>query len=121
MAEGALQQRVSAQFRFYGELNGFLAPERREIEFAHAFDGTPSVKDRIESLGVPHTEIHLVLIDGEPVGCAHRLEGGESIAVYPRMPRRRAAPEDLRFVLDVHLGRLAAFMRLLGFDSVYRN
>ena len=120
MAEGALQ-RVSAQFRFHGELNGFLAHDRRGVEFAHAFDGTPSVKDRIESLGVPHTEIHLVLVDGEPVGETHRLEGGESVAVYPRAPRRRETAQDPRFVLDVHLGRLAAFMRLLGFDSVYRN
>jgi len=120
MAEGSLQ-RVSAQFRFHGDLNGFLAPDRRDVEFAHAFDGTPSVKDRIESLGVPHTEIHLVLVDGELVGDTHRLEGGESVAVYPRLPRRRAAAQDTRFVLDVHLGRLAAFMRLLGFDSVYRN
>ena len=36
----------------------------------------------------------------------------------------RVRPEPLRelqFVLDVHLGRLAAYLRLAGFDTVYRN
>ena len=82
---------TSAQFRFHGELNGFLAPERRDVAFAHAFVGTSSVKDRIESLGVPHGEIHLVIVDGEPVGCTHRLEGGEHIVVLPRVRPERVA------------------------------
>lgn len=121
--------RVS-QFRFYEELNDFLPPEWRKVAFAHAFDGTPTVKDRIESLGVPHTEVDLVLVDGESVDFSHRLHGGERVAVYPVFegfdigPVTRLRPEplrDTRFVLDVHLGRLTAYLRLLGFDCAYRN
>ena len=83
-----------AKFRFNGELNGFLAPERRDVAFAHAFDGT--VHDRIESLGVPHAQIHMVLVDGEPVCGTHRLQGGECVVVLPRRPRKLHAPRELQ-------------------------
>ncbi|WP_206859414.1 Mut7-C RNAse domain-containing protein [Lysobacter changpingensis] len=120
----------TCEFRFYEELGEFLAPERRKRSFTHAFDGTPSVKDRIESLGVPHTEVDLILVDGEPVPFSHKLTGGERVAVYPMFERfelgesNRLRPTPLReprFVLDVHLGRLASYLRLLGFDTLYRN
>lgn len=120
----------SCVFRFYEELNDFLAPRLRRREFEHRFDGTPSVKDRIEALGVPHTEVDLVLVDGESVDFSHRLHGGERIAVYPVFERLDIAPvnrlrvrplRDPRFVLDVHLGRLAAYLRLLGFDCLHHN
>ncbi|GAA5076226.1 Mut7-C RNAse domain-containing protein [Lysobacter panacisoli] len=118
------------EFRFYEELGDFLPPERRKRSFHHAFDGTPSVKDRIQSLGVPHTEVDLILVDGTPVPFTHRLTGGERVAVYPMFERfdvaetSRLRPRPLReprFVLDVHLGRLASYLRLLGFDTLYRN
>lgn len=117
------------EFRFYEELNDFLQPPQRKRTFVHEFDGTPSVKDRIESLGVPHTEVDLILVDGDPVGFDHRVSGGERVAVYPTFqglelgsgtPLRPPLPEP-RFVLDVHLGRLARYLRLLGFDSSYAN
>jgi len=120
----------TCEFRFYEELGDFLAPERRKRSFLHAFDGTPSVKDRIESLGVPHTEVDLILVDGEPVPFSHRLCGGERVAVYPMFERfelgeanhlRPTPLREPRFVLDVHLGRLASYLRLLGFDTLYRN
>lgn len=119
-----------SEFRFYEELNDFLPPGRRKRSFTHAFAGTPSVKDQIEALGVPHTEVDLVLIDGESVDFARRLHGGERVAVYPMFERfelagvTRLRPRPLReprFVLDVHLGKLAAYLRLLGFDALYRN
>mgnify|MGYP003576701787 FL=1 len=122
--------RSTCEFRFYEELGDFLAPDRRKRSFVHAFDGTPSVKDRIESLGVPHTEVDLILVDGEPVPFTYRLGGGERVAVYPVFERfelgeaNRLRPTPLReprFVLDVHLGRLASYLRLLGFDTLYRN
>ena len=52
-----------AEFRFYEELNDFLPPARRKVAFLHPFKGTPSVKDTIEAIGVPHTEVDLVLVD----------------------------------------------------------
>jgi hypothetical protein len=120
----------TAHFRFYAELNDFLAPPRRQVGFEHAFDGTPTVKDRIESLGVPHTEVDVVLVDGESVGFDHRLRGGERVAVYPvfeafdvgEVTRLRPTPlREPRFVLDVHLGRLAGDLRVLGFDARWDN
>jgi uncharacterized protein with PIN domain len=88
------------------------------------------VKDAIESLGVPHTEIDLVLVDGRSVRFDCQLRGGERVAVYPEFERfditpiHRLRPKPLRtprFVADVHLGTLARYLRLLGFDTLYGN
>src|SRR5579859_7057039 len=84
--------RASAEFRFYEELNDFLAPERRKRSFALEIDRGRSVKDAIESAGVPHTEIDLVLVDGVSVGFDHVLRGGERVAVYPVFERLDIAP-----------------------------
>lgn len=120
----------TSSFRFYEELNDFLPPARRKREFRHSFKGHPSVKDTIESLGVPHTEVDLILIDGVSVSFGRQLFGGERVSVYPVFealdisPVTRLRPEPLRrpsFVLDVHVGRLAGYLRLLGFDALYRN
>ena len=122
--------RRTAEFRFYEELNDFLPPERRKREFDYAFDGTPAVKDVIEAVGVPHTEIDLILVDGKSVGFDHRLEGDERGAVYPMFERLDISPlirlrpkplREPRFILDVHLGKLARYLRLLGFDTAYAN
>jgi uncharacterized protein with PIN domain len=118
------------EFRFYEELNDYLPPDLRKRSFTRAVSGVPSVKDAIESMGVPHTEIDLILVDGRSVGFGHRLRGGERIAVYPVFerfditPLHRLRPKPLRnprFVVDVHLGTLARYLRLLGFDTVYGN
>lgn len=118
------------EFRFYGSLRDFLSPARRDGRFVHRFEGTPSIKDQIESLGVPHTEVALILIDGAAVGFGRKLQGGDRVAVYPwfahlqpdGIDRLRSVPVgELRFVADVHLGRLASYLRLLGFDCLYRN
>ncbi|WP_137725919.1 Mut7-C RNAse domain-containing protein [Prescottella subtropica] len=118
--------RHHCEFRFYGELNDFLRPLLRRRTVVHVFDGTPSVKDRIEAFGVPHTEVDLILVDGGVVGFGRRLCGGERVAVYPTfqafdgLPRLRPPPPE-RFVLDVHLGALARYLRLLGIDCAYTN
>jgi uncharacterized protein with PIN domain len=115
-------------FRFYEELNDFLPPARRKRTFAYRFQGTPAVKDAIEALGVPHTEVDLVLVNGASVRFSHRLRCGERVAIYPvferlditPLVRLRPAPlRTPRFVADVHLGTLARWLRLLGFDTLY--
>ncbi|HSN70186.1 MAG TPA: Mut7-C RNAse domain-containing protein [Steroidobacteraceae bacterium] len=125
-----MPSRNRSTFRFYEELNDFLPPLRRKTAFDYEFDGTPSVKDSIEAVGVPHTEVDLILVDGESVDFRHLLRGGERVAVYPLferldiagLTRLRPAPlRDPRFVLDVHLGRLARYLRLAGFDTCYAN
>jgi uncharacterized protein with PIN domain len=119
-----------ARFRFYAELNDFLPAERRQRTFPVAFELNGSVKDMIESLGVPHTEVDLILANGRSVDFAYPVQDGDFISVYPVFesidisPVLRVRPEPLRepaFVLDVHLGQLAVYLRMLGFDTLYRN
>jgi uncharacterized protein with PIN domain len=119
-----------ANFRFYAELNDFLPPERRFTGFPYSFLDAATVKDRIESFGVPHTEVDLILVNGQSVDFAYRVRDGDRISVYPvfeafdiaGLTRLRPEPlRDVKFVLDVHLGRLAAYLRMLGFDALYQN
>jgi uncharacterized protein with PIN domain len=116
--------------RFHGPLNDFLAPERRGVDFPHPLRGPCSVKDLIESLGPPHPEVDRVLVDGQAVDFSHRVADGQRIDVYPpgHAPEGMTgvrvglpAPPELRFLLDVGLGRLAPLLRMLGFDTVWRN
>jgi len=118
----------TAEFRFYEELNDHLPVLRRKRAFTHAFAGAPPVKHVIESLGVPHTEVDLILVDGKSVRFSHRLRGGERVAVYPMFERLDVRPlyrlrgrpmRRTRFIADAHLGRLARNLRLLGFDALY--
>ena len=121
---------VLASFRFYEELNDFLVPERYKRTFAHIFHRRASVKDMIESFGVPHTEVELILANGKSVDFSYIVRDGDRIAVYPMFesldisPLLRLRPRPLRqpkFVLDTNLGRLARYLRLLGIDCLYRN
>ena len=82
----------SAEFRFYEELNDFLPAARRKVCFMQAFYGTPAVRDVIQAIGVPHTAVDLVLVDGCSVGFGHRLRGGERVAVYPVFERLDISP-----------------------------
>src|SRR3989442_4054356 len=125
-----LQTKAFAELRFYEELNDFLAPELRKRAFQVPIDRGRSVKDAIESAGVPHTEVDLVLVDGASVAFGHVLHGGERVTVYPVFERLDIAPvvhlrpsplRETRFVLDAHLGKLARHLRLAGFDSLWEN
>ena len=135
-----------ASFRFYAELNDFFSPmeqqgpERhvpfrretkpRSVKIPYRFHVSPTVKDAIEGLGVPHVEVDLILVNGVSVGFDHRLADGDRVSVYPvfesldigPVVRLREAPlRRTAFVVDVHLRRLARFLRLLGFDALHSN
>lgn len=121
---------IRVSIRFYAELNDFLPVRRRQVAFEHALRERASVKHVVETLGVPHTEVELILVDGESVDFAYQVSDGERISVYPVFesfdvgPLVRVRPQPLRatrFVLDVHLGKLAGYLRMLGFDTLYRN
>lgn len=121
---------LEASFCFEADLNYFLPPDRREIPFTHPFKEPPSIKDAIESLGVPHSEVYAILVNGESVNFSYLLQSGDRVIVYPRSECDRLSsssqlqpplPEVSRFVLDVHLGKLASWLRMLGFDTLYRN
>jgi uncharacterized protein with PIN domain len=113
------------ELRVYAELNDFLPPELRGTTVRREVREHQTVKDVIEAAGIPHTEVDLVVIGGEPVGFSHRPVSGDRLAVYPvfesldvaPIARLRPAPlRDPRFVVDVNLGRLARHLRLLGLD-----
>jgi uncharacterized protein with PIN domain len=113
--------------RLYGSLGDFVSASRRGAGFEHEAGEPRSAKDLVESLGVPHCEVQVVLVDGASVGFGHVLRGGERIAVYPYFSSIDAGdttageplPDDPRFVLDGHLGRLAAYLRALGVDAAH--
>jgi uncharacterized protein with PIN domain/sulfur carrier protein ThiS len=116
--------------RFYEELNDFLSKERQKTPFEIEFRSAGSIKDLIESLGIPHPEVDLIVVNGESVDFDYLVHDGDHISVYPQFesvdisPIIKLRPVPLRvprFVLDSHLGRLAAYLRMLGFDTLYRN
>jgi hypothetical protein len=116
-------------FRFYEELNDFIAREYRRREFNFCCTRDETIKHVIEALGVPHTEVELILVNGASVDFAHRLRQGDRVSVYPRFealdisPLLRLRPplRSTRFVADAHLGGLARLLRMAGFDTVYDN
>jgi len=117
---------ATATFRFYAELNDLLPRQWRQRDIAHAFRAPASVKDRIEAHGVPHTDVEFIQVNVAPVDFSYGVRDGDHVSVYPFMavvenprPLRPPYPRG-RFVLDQHLGRLAAYLRLLGMDCVHR-
>lgn len=119
-----------ADFRFYAELNDFLPDKKKSHSFSYAFNGTPAIKDSIEAIGVPHVEVNAILVNGASVNFTYQLQDGDNISVYPVsvnmdiLSTTRLQPPplpDTRFILDVHLGKLTHKLRMLGFDTLYRN
>jgi uncharacterized protein with PIN domain len=116
----------------HGDLTDFLPRHRRSGAHRRRFAGQPAAKDLLEALGVPHPEIAAITVNGAPAGLDRRLCDGDQVEAWAAAEARRAglipvlpvAPEDSadpRFVVDAHLGRLAAYLRMLGFDTWYRN
>ena len=122
--------KVVASIRFYAELNDFVVPEHRHREFELSSAGEAPIKHIIEALGVPHTEVELILINGVSVDFAQRLRQSDRVSVYPKFeafdisPVLRLRPHPLRvtrFLADAHLGGLARLLRMAGFDTLYAN
>ena len=118
---------ATATFRFHGELNAFLARAQRECAFAHAFARDATVKHAVEALGVPHTEIGRLCVNGAPAALDRPLGDGDRVDIHPERARPatespvQQQPERWRFVADAHLGGLAQLLRLAGFDTCYDN
>jgi uncharacterized protein with PIN domain len=119
-----------ATLRFYEELNDFLSPSYRKRPIDYWFNGERSIKDVIESLGVPHVEVDIILVNGQSVGFDYLLKHKDNVSVYPvfetlnisGLTHLREAPlREVRFILDVHLGKLDRYLRTLGFDTLYQN
>jgi uncharacterized protein with PIN domain len=112
---------VTSHFTFRPDLNSFLAPSRREGAFAYSFENGQSVKHLIEAAGVPHTEVGRIVVNSRPTGFEYQVQQDDRVIVFPADAANSPLPGAARFVLDNHLGRLAAYLRMLGFDVVYRN
>jgi uncharacterized protein with PIN domain len=119
-----------ASFRFFGSLNDFLPLVKKEVAIPYPFTGVPAVKDAIEAIGIPHPEIAGILINQQPAQPTTPLHPGDQVKVYPfngdypgypGYALRPEPPLPVRFILDVHLGKLAKALRILGFDACYQN
>jgi uncharacterized protein len=119
-----------ATFRFYEELNDFLPADKKKVAFVHSFNGIPSVKDVIEAIGIPHTEVDLILVNSQAVDFNYKVKNNDLVSVYPVFETleisgvsllRDKPLRDTKFILDVHLGKLAKYLRMLGFDTAYQN
>jgi uncharacterized protein len=116
--------------RFYEELNDFLPEAKRKKRFVHNYIDRTSVKDLIESLGIPHTEVDLILVNGKSVNFKYLINDEDDISIFPIFESldisdvQHLRPKPLRkpkFVSDVHLGRLTRYLRMMGFDVSYEN
>ncbi len=117
---------VTARFCFHGELEDFLAPARRGVEFPCLCAREATAKHMIEALGVPHTEVGRILVNGIVAGFTQRLRDGDRVEVDPAAAGRGDSaqpplPVPPRFIADAHLGGLARLLRLAGFDTLYDN
>ncbi|GAB1541665.1 Mut7-C RNAse domain-containing protein [Scytonema sp. NUACC21] len=119
-----------ASFRFYAELNDFLPVDKKQVVIEHFFTERASIKDTIEALGVPHPEVDSIEVNGKYVDFSYIVQDEDVINVYPisltssttsSISIKPKLSGIIRFVLDIHLGKLATSLRLLGFDTLYRN
>jgi len=119
----------SAGFHFYGTLNDFFSVDKKEKSIRYSFNENPAVKDAIEALGVPHTEVNVVAVNGAAVNFFYHLHNYDEVEVYPAnfitsynagslIP---AYSYPIRFIADVHVGKLAKALRITGFDTLYEN
>jgi uncharacterized protein with PIN domain len=108
----------TAYFEFFGRLQDFLARTQKDRILMVNFQGPQSIKHLAESLGVPHPEIGQLRINGQEGTLSTITQDGDRVELHPV---ENGCPTEPRFVLDGHLGRLTAYLRMSGFDSLYRN
>jgi uncharacterized protein with PIN domain/sulfur carrier protein ThiS len=109
----------TATFRFCEGLEPFLAKENRNHAFQYTCARAATLKNAIEALGVPHTEVGSIVVNGEPATLQRAVRENDVIEIYPR-ETEKVGPVPI-FLADAHLGGLARFLRMLGFDTLHRN
>ncbi|MEK7431835.1 MAG: Mut7-C RNAse domain-containing protein [Cyanobacteriota bacterium] len=117
----------TAKFVFYSELNFFLDNNKQNKEIKFNFNNNPSIKDSIEALGVPHTEVGLIKINDISVDFNYRINNGDNISVYPIYYSKetientllREEIKDYTFMVDANIGKMAKYLRMMGFDTYY--
>jgi hypothetical protein len=120
--------RFAVTLQFHGDLTFFLKRGHADGRVVRVLGEKTSVKDVIESCGVPHPEVDVILYGDAACGFGFQLNGDATVDVYPVPAARHVDPADrlqrphvTRFVVDGHLGKLARMLRLLGFDTLYRR
>lgn len=111
----------TAQIHFPPALDFFLPLDLRGRPLTMRFRGSPALKNQIEALGIPHPEVGRVTVNHQPCTLMYRLHDGDQIQVYAWTLADSASNEEPRFLLDNHLGRLTAYLRMLGMDALYPN
>lgn len=109
---------LKIRFRFYGRLNDFLRLSQKGRAFEPTVEGKPGLLDIAQALGVPHTEVGKIVASGRKRNFLYRIKEEDQIQIWPQEKFRS---HNLKFILDVHLGKLAKYLRLFGFDTLYRN
>jgi hypothetical protein len=116
------------RLRFHGDLNVFLGSKTDDAVIERPLSEKTSIKDVIESCGVPHPEVDLILVDDQPVGFGHTVAADAKVEVFAVENRdtnntatRLRAVGITKFVADGHLGSLTRNLRLLGFDVAYQR
>jgi len=114
------------RLHFHGDLSVFLGSKAGDAVIERRLTEKTSIKDVIESCGVPHPEVYTILVNGREVEFDHTLVNDAKVAVFSAVNRGTITTEKhveqaeiYRFVADGHLGRLTRTLRLLGFDVVY--
>ena len=119
-----------ANITFLDQLNDLLPKRKMDQVLICEFNGNPSIKHIVESMGVPHTEVGKILVNEQSVIFNYQVQSGDTIKVYPSSPevdhlsgffqsgKLTIGP---RFILDNHLGKLSTYLRILGFDTIYQN
>ena len=119
-----------ALVRCYAELNDYLPERCRQKDFRVSISDPPNVRRLIANLGIPLAEVELALVNGISGGLDCDLRAGDRVSLYPMFESFDVAPllqlrsqplRGVRFVADAHLGRLARYLRLLGFDTLFEN
>lgn len=118
------------KIRFFSELNDFLPEKKKYMQLLIELNRQSSVKDIIESFGIPHTEVELIIIKGISLDFSYIVKNDDFISVYPKFESldirsilkiRKTPLRKIKFVLDQHLGKLSRYLRLYGCDSLYRK
>lgn len=123
-------EQIDITIRFYEELNYFIKKYPKKQDIKYTYYGKRSIKDLIENFGIPHVEVDLILVNGESVDFNYIVQNNDRISVYPMFESLNITKTTLlrdkplrktKFVIDVHLGKLARNLRLLGFDTDYKS
>jgi len=122
--------KIRVTVRIYEELNSFLPESRQKRDFSFELEEGATIQQLLSNLELPLSQVDLILVNGESVGVSFPLKAGDRISIYPVFERLNIAPvlkirpaplRKPRFICDVHLGKLATYMRMAGLDADYRN